>query len=187
MWIIILRVKRCIFPCKFIFKTKACDAPRNEKLHIPIVRVYAARLIGLNEHLASFPGATLSDKISVTGLDEILLDSMHNSWYKQAYVQVFDFESILFKKAANMFDFMYIAESIYKGVVEPSYKKSTLADANRYSRSRNNRVEVASSKTLPVTQESTGKRRKQYVDFLMIKSKPVSFTALDILLMNVRS
>ena len=32
------------------------------------VRRYAARLIDLNEYLASFPGATLTDKISVTKL-----------------------------------------------------------------------------------------------------------------------
>ena len=38
-----------------------------------------------------------------------------------------------------MFEQTEIAESIYKGVVEPSYKKSTWADANRAGHSRNTR------------------------------------------------
>ena len=42
---------------------------------------------------------------------------MPNSWYKQSYVQGFDYESIKFKKAANMFERMEITESIYEGAV----------------------------------------------------------------------
>ena len=38
------------------------------------------------------------------------------------YTQGFDCESISFKKSVNMFEKMDIAESIYEGVVEPSYK-----------------------------------------------------------------
>ena len=48
---------------------------------------------------------------------------MNNVWSRQAYVQVFDCEYIAFKKAVNIFEHMEIAKSIYKGVVEPSYKK----------------------------------------------------------------
>ena len=70
------------------------------------VRRHAARLIDLNDYLASFPGATLTDKIGVTELNEILIKSMPNRWYKQAYVQGFDCESITFKKAVNMFERM---------------------------------------------------------------------------------
>ena len=80
-----------------------------------------AHLIDLNKYLASFPGATLADKIDVTEFNEIILNRTPNSWSKQAYVQGFDCESILFKKAVNVFDRMEIAESIYKGVVELSY------------------------------------------------------------------
>ena len=40
------------------------------------VRSYAARLIDFNEYLASFPGATMADKMVVTGLNEILLISI---------------------------------------------------------------------------------------------------------------
>ena len=58
---------------------------------------YAARLIGLNEYLSSFLGATTTDKFGVTELDEIILNSTPNSWSNQAYVKGFDCESILFK------------------------------------------------------------------------------------------
>ena len=51
------------------------------------------------------------------------LNSMPNSWIKQAHVQGFDCEPIRFKKAVNMFEIMEITESIYEGVVEPYYKK----------------------------------------------------------------
>ena len=86
------------------------------------VRRYASRLIDLNNNLVSFPGATLKYNISVTEIHEILLNSIPSSWYKQAYIQDFDCESITFKKAVNMFESMEIDESIYEGVIEPSYK-----------------------------------------------------------------
>ena len=60
-----------------------------------MVRRYAACLIYLNEYLASFPGATMADKMEVTKLNEILLNSMPKIWSKQAYVQGFDCETIL--------------------------------------------------------------------------------------------
>ena len=58
------------------------------------VRRYAARLIDLNEYLASFPGVTIADKIDFNELNAILLNSMHNSCSNQAYIQAFDCESI---------------------------------------------------------------------------------------------
>ena len=81
------------------------------------VRSYAARLIDLNEYLASFPGENLSDKIGVTELNEILLSSISNIWYKQAYVQGFDCGSISYKKVLNMVERMEISESIYEAVL----------------------------------------------------------------------
>ena len=60
------------------------------------VRRYAAHLIDLNRYLASFPGAAMADKIGFTKLNEVILNSMHNSWSKQSYVQGFDCESISF-------------------------------------------------------------------------------------------
>ena len=74
-------------------------------------------MIDLNEYLDSLPGVTLSDRIVVTELNEILLNSMPNICYKQSYVQGFDCKSISFKKAVNMFERMKIAESIYEGVL----------------------------------------------------------------------
>ena len=76
------------------------------------VRRYAACLIDLNEYLAPFTGETLTDKISVTKSNETLLNSMLNSWSKQAYVQGFDCKSITFKKDVNIFERMEISESI---------------------------------------------------------------------------
>ena len=86
------------------------------------VRQYAAHLIDINEYLASFLGSILTDKIGVTKLNKILPNSMPNSWSKHAYVQGFACESVTFKKAVEMFERIEIAESIYKGVVEHSYK-----------------------------------------------------------------
>ena len=111
------------FPCEFVFKTKTCNAPLYEKKRRLKVRRYAARLIDLNEYLASFPGENVTAKIGVTKLNYILLNIMLNSWPKQEYVQGFDCKSYYFKEAVNMFEHMDIAESIYEGVITPSYKK----------------------------------------------------------------
>ena len=64
----------------------------------------------------------MNDKIVLTELNEILLNSMTSSWSKQVYVKGCYCESITFKKAVNMFEHMEIAKYIYEGVVEPSYK-----------------------------------------------------------------
>ena len=85
------------------------------------IRRYAARLIDLNEYLASFTVATMDDKIGVTKLNEILLNIMPKSCSKKSYVQVFYCEILSFKKSLNMFDHMEISDSIYENVVTPSY------------------------------------------------------------------
>ena len=70
-----------------------------------------------------------------------------------------------------MFEQMDISESIYEGVVEPSYKNATLSDANHASNSRKKREEDASSKTQSAMGERDGKLRKQYSDFPSGESK----------------
>ena len=65
----------------------------------------------------------MADKINVVEINNILLNSMPNSWCKQASVLRFYCESTLILKYVNMFQRMEIAESIYEGVVTPSYKK----------------------------------------------------------------
>ena len=40
-------------------------------------------------------------------------------------MQVFDFESVTFKKTINMFKHMEISENIFEGVVEHYYKSKT--------------------------------------------------------------
>ena len=92
-----------------------------KKTRALLVRRYAVRLIDLNDYLAFYPGETLHYDIGVTELNKILLKSMSNILYRQAYVQGFYCESITFKKAVNMFDQMEIYESIYEGVVEPPH------------------------------------------------------------------
>ena len=58
----------------------------------------------------------------MTELNEFLLNIMPNIWNKKAHVQVFYCEYITLK-SVNMFDCTEISESIYKGVVKPSYFK----------------------------------------------------------------
>ena len=70
-----------------------------------------------------------------------------------------------------MFECMEISESIYEGVVEPSYKKLTRADSNRAGHCRKNRGEAASLCNRPKKGESTDKRRKRHVDTPTGKSK----------------
>ena len=59
---------------------------RIKKLCSLKVRQYAAPLIDMNEYLTSILWETLSDKIHVTELNEIILNIIPNSWSKQAYV-----------------------------------------------------------------------------------------------------
>ena len=110
-------------PRKFTFKHKRAILRYMKKPHSLKVRSYATLLIYLNEYLASFPGATMADNMGVTELNEILLNSMPNRWSKQAYVQIFDCDTISLKNSINMFERMEISESIYEGVVTHSYKK----------------------------------------------------------------
>ena len=82
---------------------------------------------------------------------------------------------------------MEITESIYKGVVEPSYKKTSCADAKRAGHSRQKRGEAASSWTRPNKSDSAGRRRKRHVDSPTVKSKTCLIHGPDILQKNVRS
>ena len=57
-----------------------------KKIRSLTVRRYLALLIDLDEYLASFPGSTLTDEIGVTKLNETHLNSIPDSWSKQAYL-----------------------------------------------------------------------------------------------------
>ena len=72
-------------------------------------RSYAAHLVDLKKYLDSFPRVILADKIDITKLNEIILNSTPNSWSKQSYVQGSYCESISFKNAVNIFERMEIA------------------------------------------------------------------------------
>ena len=86
-------------PCRFTLKTKAHNTPRSEKKtrNLTVIR-FVVLLIYLNEYFTSFPRAIFFDKIDLTELNEFLLNSMHNSWYKQDYVQGFDCEHVFLGK-----------------------------------------------------------------------------------------
>ena len=94
----ILGLTLYFFPVIFLSKKKRALHHGMRKLRGLKVRRYTAYLIDLNKYLASFSRGKLSDKIGVTELNESFLDSMPNRWTKQAYVQRFACESILFTK-----------------------------------------------------------------------------------------
>ena len=71
-----------------------------------------------------------------------------------------------------MFEHMDIVESIYKGVVEPSYKKNTREDVNHAGHRILKRGEAASSNTYSDMSERSGKHRKIYIDYPEGNSKP---------------
>ena len=110
---------------------------------------------------------------------------MPNSCSKQAFLQIFDWKSILFKKAVNIFEHMEIAESIYEDLVETSYKNlpgympTVLVAAGI----REDNPPCLRFTPRPVrVLESAEKVMYIYGQGNL---KPVSFTALDIILMNV--
>ena len=78
---------------------------------------------------------------------------------------------LLLKASVNIFERMEIAEYIYEGVLEPSYKKPTRTDARRAGQSRKMRRETALSNTQSEMSESSDKRRKSYVDHPKDRSK----------------
>ena len=79
----------------------------------------------INEHLHIFTGSNPNNIIRKTETNEIIMYIIPNIWGKHKSVQGFDFEAVLFKKI-NIFKWMQIAESIYEGVMEPSYKNTSV-------------------------------------------------------------
>ena len=120
----ILVLSAYYFPVNLLSNKKGsmqCGMRRPKRLK---VRGYTARLNGLNKLFALFLWENLNKTIGVMELIEVLSISMPNIWSKQAYLKIFDCESITLNDFDNMFECMDIVESIYKGVVEPSYKKT---------------------------------------------------------------
>ena len=114
---VILGLGAYLSPVNFLLKKNLAMRHRIGNPRWLKVRGYTDLLIDLDEYLNFFPLAKLTDKFGVMELNEILLNSMPNSWSKQAYVQGFDCESITFKNDVKMFDRMESAQSIYKGVL----------------------------------------------------------------------
>ena len=93
-------------PVNFLSKQERAIIHGGKKSRSQKLRRNLARFVDLNKCFASFPGGDLADKIDVTELDDIFINTMTNIWSKQAYVQGFDWKYILFKKPVNMFDRM---------------------------------------------------------------------------------
>ena len=72
---------------------RGMKSPRSLK-----VCIYATWLIYFDKYLASFPVATMADKMGVNAFNETLLNIIPNSWSKQASVQGFGCGTIYLKK-----------------------------------------------------------------------------------------
>ena len=72
----------------------------------------------------------------------------------------FDCGSISFKKDVNMFERNQIYESVYEGVLKPSYEISTWEDANCASHSSNKRGGSDLSQIHPTMGARAENRRK---------------------------
>ena len=70
-------------PVNYLSKQKGAMHCGMEKPRTLTVRRYAARLIDIHDYLDSFLGVTLTDNIVVTELNEILLNSVNNNWYRK--------------------------------------------------------------------------------------------------------
>ena len=133
-------------------------------------RNYADRTIDIKEYLSVFLGEKSSDKICEMQLNEILLNSVPNTWIRHSYVQWFDCETITLKEL-NMFERMEILEYIHEGVIEPCYKKNNIEDANHAGHSRKIRGESGLSTTYFDMSDISDKLIKSYVDHPKYRSK----------------
>ena len=131
---IILGLASYFFPMNSPWKQKRAMRRGMRKPHGIKVGLYVASLIDMNEC------GILFEIFCVTEINNFFLNSIPTRWSKQAHVQVFDCDYITFKKAVNMFERMEIAEYIYEGVLEPSYKQSTMEDSTRDGHIRQKRV-----------------------------------------------
>ena len=77
------------FPVNVMSKQKCTMRHGIRKTCALKVRFYAYCFVDLNEYLAVLLGAKISNKIWVTKLNEIALNSMSSSWSNQEYVQGF--------------------------------------------------------------------------------------------------
>ena len=95
---VILGLGPWFFPVKAFSKQTSSMRRGMRESHELELRCYAYYIIYINYYLASFPWEKSIDKIGDTELNEIVYNSMPNIWIKQAYVQVFDFKTINFKR-----------------------------------------------------------------------------------------
>ena len=85
----------------------------------------------INNYPTLFPGSSVSKKMATEELNKILLQSLSNEWTKQAYLQGWDLEVIIYKDTCKMFERMEIAEKFYK--CGNTSKNTNRAETNRVS------------------------------------------------------
>ena len=78
-----------LFPVNVLSKQKRTICRGMRKPHKLKMRLYAAFLIDINTYLDVFTGVKANAEICETELNEILFNSMPNSWRNQAYMQGF--------------------------------------------------------------------------------------------------
>ena len=113
---IILGLGAYFFPVNSLSKQKRVMRRGVRKPRVLKLRCYAARLIYLDDYLDSFTGGNLTEKIGLTELNEVLLNSMTNIWSKQVYVQGFECEYITFKSMLTCFNtwiFLNLFNKVY--------------------------------------------------------------------------
>ena len=80
--------------CILNLKTEVCNAPLYEKSKQLKGKALCCALDSFKWIFVPFPGATMALKMGVNELNEILLNSMPHSWYKQACLQGFYCETM---------------------------------------------------------------------------------------------
>ena len=98
-------------------KNKSRHAPHNEEAELIKSKMLQSSYDWPGWVLGFIPWGKADWKIGMMELNEILFNSIPNSWSKQACVHGFHCEYITLQKYVNMFERMDIAECIYEGVV----------------------------------------------------------------------
>ena len=119
---------------------------------------FTERLTEINNFLNLLPGLDTTKKVTHEEINDILIHTMTNGWYKQDYLQGCEFDMKTFRQTCTIFKQIEIAEQVYKGQT-PS-KKIPMPYANRDSCVRNRKGGEAA---LPTSSKKggTGKRKKK--------------------------
>ena len=102
-------------PLNALKKQKSAMRRAMRKPRDLLFKIFAARLIELNNYLPISPGSSAAKNMDSEELNKILLHVVPYLWAKQSYIQVWDFEGRSYKETCKMFERMETAETIYEG------------------------------------------------------------------------